>query len=174
MDKINEVIVVEGANDTKKLQTYFNVDTIETNGTHLSKQKIELIKAVKEKRGIIIFTDPDAPGEKIRARINEQVKGCKQAFVFKEEARTTKKVGIEHASKETLEKALNNLVSYFDSVESITLSEFNRLGLNGQSDSASKRMKIAKEYNLGKCNAKTLFKRINMLRLTKKDIESHI
>ena len=36
---IKELIVVEGVNDTKRLQSFFDVDTIETHGMGLSKEK---------------------------------------------------------------------------------------------------------------------------------------
>ena len=41
---INEVVIVEGKTDTQKLQKLFNVKTIETNGSALNKQTINLIK----------------------------------------------------------------------------------------------------------------------------------
>lgn len=164
MDKILEVIVVEGSHDSQKLKSFYDVETIETSGTHLSIKTMELIEQVQKTRGIIIFTDPDAPGEKIRAQINQKIKGCKNAFVFKEDAKTSKKVGIEHASKAVLDKALKQLVTYKEDVNyTLSLQDFNALGLNGEKDSTIKRMKIATVYNIGKCNAKTLYKRLNML-----------
>ena len=63
---IKEVIVVEGVNDTKRLKSFFGVDTIETHGLGLKKETIELIKKINDKRGVILFLDPDTPGEKIR------------------------------------------------------------------------------------------------------------
>ena len=43
---IREVIVVEGKNDTKNLQRYFEVDTIETHGLGLSRETLEYIDEV--------------------------------------------------------------------------------------------------------------------------------
>ena len=44
--KIQEVIVVEGRSDTQNLQQYFDVYTIETNGSALDKRTLaEIIKA---------------------------------------------------------------------------------------------------------------------------------
>ena len=63
---IRELIVVEGKNDTKRLKSFFDVDTIETHGMGLGKETIELIRKANEKRGVILFLDPDTPGEKIR------------------------------------------------------------------------------------------------------------
>ena len=45
---IKEVIVVEGVNDTKRLKSFFDVETIETHGLGLKKDTIELIKKIKE------------------------------------------------------------------------------------------------------------------------------
>ena len=89
-NKIKEVIVVEGKNDTNHLKEYFEVDTIETNGLGLSKNTIELIKNINSKRGVILLLDPDTPGEKIRKRINDSLPNLKNAFLLKKEARTRK------------------------------------------------------------------------------------
>lgn len=171
---IREVIVVEGSNDTKRLKSFFDCDTIETHGLGLKKETIELIRQVNDIRGVILFFDPDTPGEKIRARINKEIPNLKNAFVLKKDARTTKKVGVEHASKEILLEALNNLITYSDSKESITMQELYELGLCGNVDSNKKREELAKHYHLGKCNGKTLLKRINMLGVNKDDIEQII
>ncbi|MBQ2139001.1 MAG: toprim domain-containing protein, partial [Erysipelotrichaceae bacterium] len=82
---IKELIVVEGVNDTKRLQSFFDVDTIETHGMGLNKETIELVRQANEKRGVILFLDRDAPGEKIRKRLNEAIPGLKNAFVKKED-----------------------------------------------------------------------------------------
>ena len=168
---IREVIVVEGKNDTKRLKSFFDVETIETNGLNLNKKTIELIREINDRRGVILFLDPDTPGEKIRKRLNDEISGLKNAFVIKKEARTSKKVGVEHASKEVLEEALNNLVTYGEFKDSLSKEEFYELGLAGESDSASRRTKVAKHFHLGECNGKTLFKRINMLGIGYKDIK---
>ncbi|MCR4633400.1 MAG: ribonuclease M5 [Erysipelotrichaceae bacterium] len=163
---IKQIIVVEGKNDTKRLKSFFDVETIETHGMGLGQQTVELIKAANKKRGVILFLDPDAPGEKIRKRLNEAIPGLLNAFVMKEDARTKKKVGIEHASKEVLAEALDHLVSYEEDKESISKEEFYELGLEGNKDSSVKREKIAKVFHLGRCNAKTLFRRMNLMNIT--------
>ena len=43
-----------------------NADTIETNGSAVNAETIEKIRLAQETRGVIILTDPDFPGEKIR------------------------------------------------------------------------------------------------------------
>lgn len=62
---IHEFIVVEGRDDTTAINRSVIADTIETNGSALSQETIEKIRHAQELRGVIIFTDPDFPGEKI-------------------------------------------------------------------------------------------------------------
>ena len=167
---IKEVIVVEGKNDTRRLQSFFDVETIETHGMSLNKETVELIREINVQRGIILFLDPDTPGEKIRKKLNEEIPGLKNAFVMKEDARTRKKVGIEHASREVLEEALDHLLTYTDMKQSISKEEFYSLGLNGGKDSASLRQLVSGHFHLGKCNAKTLIKRLNLAGITAEEI----
>lgn len=168
---IKEIIVVEGKNDTNVLKSYFECDTIETHGTHLGKEILAQIKLAKEKRGVIIFTDPDFPGEKIRTTINQKIPGCQNAYIEKNKAKTTKKVGVEHATKEDLMEALAHLFTYEENMqETLSYDDYISLGFNGCDDAALRRSFIAKKLHLGKPNAKTLYKRLNMLRLCKEDI----
>ena len=173
--KINEVIVVDGKNDANKLKSILDCDVIETSGTHLSKQVIETLKVIQEKRGIIVFTDPDYPGEYIRKKINDAIPNVKHAFIQKEKAKTTKKVGVEHASKEDIEEALQHLLTYHENnEETLSYVDYMDLGFVGFENSAKLREEVGKVLFVGKCNAKTLFKRINMLGLNKEEVEKVI
>lgn len=162
--KVKEIIVVEGVHDSQKIKSFVECDTLETNGSAITKERIALIAALQKRRGVIIFTDPDAPGERIRALINEAVPGCKNAFIEKKKARTTRKVGVEHANQTDIMEALSHLMT-FDKQKDEVLSwqAFTRLGLNGQADSAKRREILGNALFVGRCNAKTLWKRLNML-----------
>ena len=50
---------------------------------------MERIKAAQKRRGVIIFTDPDFAGEKIRKKIAAEVPGCKHAFYQEKKLRKT-------------------------------------------------------------------------------------
>ncbi|MGN1386333.1 MAG: ribonuclease M5, partial [Bacillus sp. (in: firmicutes)] len=106
--KIKEIIVVEGKDDTTAIKRALNADTIETNGSAVGDAVIEQIRLAQETRGVIIFTDPDYPGERIRHIVSEKVPGCKHAFLPKAEARPKngKGIGVEHASPEAIRIAL--------------------------------------------------------------------
>lgn len=171
--KVKEVLVVEGKHDSEKIKSCVECDTIETDGTHLGKDKLALIKQLQQQRGVIIFTDPDVPGEKIRHTINQNIPGCKNAFIEKSKAKTTKKVGVEHASKKDILEALQHLMTYEEKPEiTITWMEFVELGLTGFAHSQTLREILGNALFIGKANAKTLWKRLNMLGLHQTEVEA--
>lgn len=167
---IKEVIVCEGKNDAEHLKSFFNCDTIITHGSAIDKETIELIREVNETRGVILFLDPDSPGDKIRKTINEAVPNCKNAFVLKEDARTTKKVGVEHADYEVLKEALEHLMTYQTNQINLTMNDLVDLGLSGDEQAKDRRKIVGKALHIGEANAKTLLKRLNMLNKTKEEI----
>ena len=114
MREIKEVLVVEGKNDTKRLKSFFKVDTIETGGSHLKKETLALIAQAQEKSGVILLLDPDSPGENLRRRINEALPGLKNAFLLKKDARNrrlylAKVFSLGECNAKTLFKRLNYL-----------------------------------------------------------------
>ena len=168
--RIQEVIVVEGKHDTEKLRKYFDCDTIETNGTHLGKAVMEEIRSAQKSRGVIILTDPDSPGNRIRCAINQAVPGCKNAFVQKNDAHTTKKVGVEHANRNTLVEAMENSACFIEvQKETITASDMNELGLTGD-HSQKAREYIGTYFHLGMGNAKTMRRRLNGMGITAESV----
>ena len=67
---MNSVIVVEGIHDEMKIKSvYPKANVIITNGREISDSTLDMIKKISETNEIIIFTDPDSPGEAIRRRI---------------------------------------------------------------------------------------------------------
>ncbi|MEG0365240.1 MAG: ribonuclease M5 [Coprobacillus sp.] len=171
MEKIKEVIVVEGKTDTAIIKKLFNVDTIETNGLAMDDKILDLIEEASKVRGIIVLTDPDYPGMQIRNRIIERVPNALHAFVDKKDAIGVKKLGIAEAREEAIIEALKNVVSFAKQEESISWQEFISLDIIGDKD---KRLHIYDLFHLGYGNAKTLFKRLNMANITKHDIEQKL
>ena len=167
MKKIKEIVIVEGKTDTALLKQLFEVDTIETHGLALSDKTLALIKEASKSRGIIVLTDPDFPGKKIRDQIQAVIPNCNHAFVAKKDATCKKKLGIAEAKKEAIIAALENMVHFDVDKESITWAEFIDLDIIGDK---KKRILVYDLFNLGYGNVKTLFKRLNMVGITKKDI----
>lgn len=168
MQHIHEIIVVEGHNDTNRLKLYFDCDTIETGGDHVSKETLERIAKAQQTRGVIVFTDPDRAGEHIRSVIARHIPGIRHAYIDKCVAHTPTKVGVEHAGKEALEQSLLHTVSFDEARSSLDWNDFIDLGLIG---SASRRKQVCDAFHIGQCNAKTCFKRLNMLGISAREIE---
>ena len=61
--KVAEIIVVEGKDDTRRIQEVVEADTIETIGSAINDEILTQIEHAQETRGVI-FTDPDYSGEK--------------------------------------------------------------------------------------------------------------
>lgn len=167
--KIPEVIVVEGKDDTANLKRYYEVDTYETRGSAINQDDLERIAKLQELRGVIVFTDPDYNGERIRKIIMQEIPQAKHAFLNRGEAVPKSKtkgrsLGVEHASFEDLEKALAGLVgSYEDETFfDITKSDLMRLGLLMGNDSRKRREYLGEELRIGYCNGKQLLKRLEL------------
>jgi len=171
MKTIKELIVVEGKHDSANLKRFFAVETRETGGVNVSRQLLEDLKVIASKKDIIIFTDPDSSGNKIREIISKELPNCKHAYLQSKDCRHKDKVGIEHANREVLERALNNLISYHDLQGELTMSDLIDLGLSAGDKATLKRQKISAFYNLGDCNGKSLLKRLNALNITKEELE---
>ena len=171
MRRIREVIIVEGRHDTARLRQYFDCTTIETGGTALNEEtKKQILQAARD-TGIIIFTDPDGPGNRIRHAVSELVPDARHAFVNRKEARTEKKVGVEHAEEAALWTALENLVSFAEEPGTLTAVDLYELGLSGGHDSALRRQQIGELYHIGYANTKTFLERLNHKGITKEELE---
>ena len=173
----NEVIVVEGKNDKAKLSAIFpNLTIVTTNGSDISEETLLLLEKMAKSREIILFLDPDYPGERIRSIITNRIPNAKQAFMPKKLAIDERKhkVGIEHASDIDIINALNNLLSPSDQAGSLTMGDLFKLGLVGQDKSLHLREKLSQILNLGMPNGKTLLKRLNFLNISYEELEEVI
>lgn len=174
---MQDIIVVEGIHDVQRIKSvYKDANCIITNGREIDPKTIETIKKLSETHRIIVFTDPDTPGEKIRQIIMDNVPEALNAFLRKKDciSHNKKKVGIEHASKESIIKALENVYQNKGLKETITMSELYILGLNGTNSSRILRNKISDYLNIGMPNCKTFLSRLNLLQIDKKRLEEII
>ena len=169
---IKEAIVVEGKTDTNHLKTLFNCRTIETNGSALSKKTLNLIKKAADTCGVILFLDPDYMGEQIRKKIIAHLKDSeyKEAFIWQKNWRSFKKC-VNEANDENIVKAILKATKPINKVkQTITLKQYNALPLN---DKAS-RQKLCDKLEISYCNHKQLFKRLNILHISDKELRKLI
>ena len=174
MKKIKEIIVVEGKSDKQFLETFLDADILICNGSAIDGFSKEYLQSLALSRGIIILTDPDYPGEKIRKEISSYLPVCKHAFVRKEFSIYKHKVGVAESTKDEILRALENVVTFDNAVKGLlTETDLFILKISGK-DSCQNKKKIIDYYNLGHCNSKTLLKRLNYLNVTKEELEKII
>lgn len=163
MIKINEAIIVEGKYDKIKLSSIVDAVIIVTDGFGIFRnpEKLELIRYYADKTGIIILTDSDSAGRKIRGYIKGainrgSVKNVYIPDVFGKERRKAKpsaegKLGVEGIDAQTLRAAFEK--AGITSAESsrkpdITRLTLYELGLSGGSNSGILRKKLQARLSL--------------------------
>lgn len=170
MLKIKEIIVVEGKDDQTKVLQALEADVVTTGGSHFTPGILKTLDHAYEKRGLVIFTDPDYTGLKIRRRLAARYPLAKHAYLNR--AQTTKKgdIGIENASYEDIRLALMKArVNYQNQEEIWTMNDLLQCGLVG-AQSSSKRYHVCQKLNIHAGNGKQLLKQFNALQISKEQV----
>lgn len=174
---IEEVVVVEGKSDTIAIKRATGADTIETNGSAINDKTIERIRHAQQTRGVIVFTDPDFPGRRIRAIVEERVPEVKHAFLQKKEtiAKNGRGLGIEHASDEAIRQALASVYTVSEhTIEEIPMARLLEARLIGDTDSRKRRERLSELLQIGQVNGKGLKKRLEMFRISLDQLDEMI
>lgn len=167
---IKEAIVVEGRDDTAAINRAVSALTIETHGFGMPEKMWGIIEKAYEEQGIIIFTDPDYAGEKIRKKIAARFPACKQAFLPKGKALKNGNVGVENARPQDIIDALNNAHCTTSEREaSFTEEDLFTWGLIGCPQAKERREKLGNLLSIGYGNSKTFLKKLNQFSITKEE-----
>ena len=165
---IKEVLIVEGKMDVAAINKAVDADCIITGGFTLNRRTLANISAAYEKRGIIILTDPDPAGERIRRFLTEKFPNAKHAYVPRIEATANDDIGIEQASAESIKSALAKVRTLeINSREEFTAAEMVNYGLAGGVNSSQLRDKVGAILGIGYGNVKTFVKRLNSYGVTR-------
>lgn len=163
MIKINEAIIVEGKYDKSKLASLVDAVIIVTNGFGIFKdrEKLELIRYYARKTGIIIMTDSDSAGQKIRGYIKGAVHDGRIINVYipdvfgkekrKEKPSAEGKLGVEGISSKQIAEAFERagITSSERTFKSdITPLVLYELGLSGGKNSRELRKSLQKSLDL--------------------------
>ena len=180
MIKIKEAVIVEGRYDKIKLSAIIDTVIIETDGFAVfkDKEKQKFIRFLAEKRGIIIMTDSDSAGFKIRNFINgitksENIKNVYIPDIYGKEKRKTEmskegKLGVEGMKPEIILSALEKAGILCDKNEKtechkITHTDFFEDGISGGENSSEIRKALAKQLDLPeRISSSALLKIINV------------
>ena len=159
---IKEVLVVEGKMDVVAIDKAVEADCIITGGFSLKKQTLDSIEQAYKKRGIIIMTDPDSAGERIRKFLTKRFPEAKHAFVPKEDATANDDIGIEQASPEAIRTALAKVRTLdWNPQTEFTGADLIGAGVSGCPEAAVRRAQLGALLGVGYANAKTFLLRLN-------------
>jgi ribonuclease M5 len=165
------IFVVEGTHDEQHLKKLFpEIETISVGGSAIKEASMSFLIQYQDQLNIILLFDPDYPGEKIRKQVSLQLKNPQHVYIDQSYARYKRKIGIEHVTKTHLEEAFQHIV--FNTYQNTLSKEaFIDLGLEGHQEAKKRRAIVSKTYHIGYANAKTLFKRLNLIGKTKEDLQ---
>ncbi len=178
--KIEEIIVVEGRDDTAAIKRAVTAQTIETHGFGMNEEMWKRIDRAYKSCGVVLFTDPDRAGENIRRKIKERYPLCKEAFLPRREAVKKGNLGIENAAPEAIVEALLKTRSIKsaglpdeDAEEKgerlFTVRDMDLNGLSSGKGSRKKREKIGEMLGIGYGNAKTFLSKLNGYGVTREE-----
>lgn len=166
------VLVVEGASDKALIESFLVTEIVTTNGSDVPCETIEYLRELSKTRNIVVLTDPDSPGKRIRDVLNSQIDGLLHAYIPKDKAIKGKKVGVAESDRETILEALSHLCPSApqDVGSELTYDDLYELGLVGHEDSATKREVVGKILHIGFGNGKTMLKRLRSLGVSKAEL----
>ncbi len=164
--KINETVIVEGKYDKIRLSSLIDANMIELGGFRIynNKENLALIRRIAEKTGIIVLTDSDSAGFRLRHYLSSAIPSemIKNVYIPNVEGKEKRKahrgkeglLGVEGMTTENLISAFAAAGITFDG-ESERKEPFKKvslyeLGLSGGENSSVLRRKICEYYALPK------------------------
>lgn len=183
MERIREVIVVEGRYDKNTVSQVVDATVVTLGGFAVfnDKEKLAFLRRLAEKRGLIILTDSDGAGFLLRnylkgALPKDKVKQAYIPDVKGKERRKRKggkegKLGVEGMSPAVLLQALERAGATFrerpsqePAGEAVTKADLYGLGLTGGPDSGAKRAQVLKALGLPeRMTANAMLEAVNIL-----------
>lgn len=186
--RIREVIVVEGRYDRNTLSQVVDASIVETGGFSVfhDREKLDFLRTLAEKRGLILLTDPDGAGFVIRNHLKGAIapQRLKQAYVpdvMGKERRKRRpgregKLGVEGMSPQVLLEALRRCGATFEGEESappaaaLTKADLLEKGLIGPG-SVERRQALLRKLGLpSRLTPNAMLEAMNLL-LTRQEFE---
>ena len=165
--------VVEGVTDEDKLKKAGCKYVIRTGGVFIQADIINLIKMTSKVRKIVILTDPDGPGEKIRYLVKKEL-DSNSWIDLKADAKNSKKVGIAQMKMKDLVELLKPFLDHDNKSNEIppyAIYSLYEMKLTGDNSSTNKEH-LEKNLGIHIPSSKTLCMYLNMLALTVNQIDN--
>lgn len=179
--KIDKLILVEGRYDKLRLENIVDAPVIAVDGFRIfnnDKTKKTVVSLAKE-RGVIILTDSDTAGYKIRVYLSKILSGCEVYNVFAPEISGKEKrksapsaqglVGIEGTDDDTLRSLLSDYASAHTERNEITAALLYELGYIGTAGAKEKKNALLRHLGVQRNVSNTFLLRILNSRYSKKE-----
>ncbi len=169
---IKEVIVVEGRDDITAVKRAVDAEIIAVGGFGINKKVIQRIQEAQKRKGVIVLTDPDFAGDKIRKIISKRVPGIKHAYISQKEGYKDGDIGVENAKPEAIIKALNSAkCEIAEKREEFNSRDMVLYGLTGNESAKDRRDRLGNILGIGYCNSSQFITRLNNYGITREEFE---
>ena len=169
--KIKEIIIVEGKDDIAAVKQAVDAHVIAVHGySSFKKETIEKLKNISLNNDLIILTDPDFAGKKIRDLISQNIPNAKHAFISRKEGTKKGNIGVENADKEAIIEALKNSNIKFLNKDPEKIYTYNDLIDNNLcygENSKMRREKLGSFLRIGYYNSKQLLNALNNFNISR-------
>lgn len=173
MEKIKEVIVVEGRDDIAAVKKAVDAELISTSGFGLNERIYARIEEAYKRVGIIILTDPDFAGERIREALTKRFPEAKHCFLPRDQATKAGDIGIENANPQSIQDALRKVKTVCESSPDLFIKlDLIRNDLEGNPSAAVRRDELGKILGIGYGNAKQFLIRLNRYGISREEFET--
>ena len=174
--KIKEIIVVEGRDDITAIKRVVDAHIIALNGfSALSKKTINKMVELSQNNDLILFTDPDFAGKKIRDTLKKYIPNIKHAFVSQKDATRNDNIGVENANDKAILEALKNVVTVNQDVENrFNISDLIDNGFVSGSNAKERRIMLGDILKIGYYNAKQLLKALNSFNISREQFNAAV
>ena len=151
---LNRILVVEGKEDASYLSNYINSEIVIVNGYELSAATLSYLKD----KPVILLMDPDKAGEEIRSKLNSFLNDVVNVSVDIKKCNRGSKNGVAECEIDEVLGKLSEFCKDFTAKQAdFSTADLYELGLVSDKNI---RDFVCEKLNLGKCNFKTMQKRL--------------
>lgn len=172
---IKETIVVEGKDDIANVKRAVDAEMIATNGLAFGKDLIERLKVVNERTGIIILTDPDHAGKRIREKIAREIPTAKHAYIDRKLAIKKNDLGVENADPEVIIDALKHAKAEIkEERNEFVMADLVNNDLSIGKGARERREELGNILGIGYYNSKQLLSKLNSFAISREEFEKAV
>ena len=168
---LNKILVVEGKEDVSYLSSFLDAEFVTTNGFEIPEEEIEYLNAASKYKEILVLVDPDKAGRNIEEKLKSKLTKATNLNVEISKCDRGQKNGVAECEQEEILKVLKPYLESKKHEKSGVLQE-NSLKIE-LSDSELREF-LSNKFSLGKCNNKTLIKRLETLQISEEELKKAI